>query len=84
MKAARQILRTHPLVDGRMELSTVLRTKYGNDLSRVSFDRTISGQVDLPNLREGRVGAFFNVVWTPCASDGSGTVDHAAASQRVR
>jgi membrane dipeptidase len=66
LATARDLLRTHPLVDGHNDLAWRIRTEFGADLHRVDLAAPVAGaHTDLPRLRRGGVGAQFWSVYVP-------------------
>ncbi len=62
---ARQLLRTHPLVDGHNDLPWLLREESGGDPTGFDLKRRNQFDTDIPRLREGLVGGQFWSVWIP-------------------
>ncbi|KAH7024404.1 membrane dipeptidase [Microdochium trichocladiopsis] len=56
-----------PLVDTHIDLPQVLRSLDRYPLNAIrSINASVPGHVDIPRLREGRLGGAFWTVWTPC------------------
>jgi membrane dipeptidase len=70
------ILQNTPLVDGHNDLAMFLRFAYKNKLHTKTFrERFENGEmemnVDLPRLREGKVGGAFWSAFVPCPKNAS-------------
>lgn len=60
LERAYALLERHPLIDGHIDLPILFRERLHNDLSKVNLsDPSFPGHVNVPKLREGRVGGFF-------------------------
>ena len=71
LATARNLLRSHPLVDGHNDLAWAIRRRFGGDLDRVDLAAPVTGtHTDLPRLRRGGVGAQFWSVYVPGALQG--------------
>ncbi|KAI0258173.1 membrane dipeptidase-domain-containing protein [Gloeopeniophorella convolvens] len=68
-EAADKILRGAPIIDGHIDLPWLVRVLYGNNATAVELDKPMPAHVDIARLRQGRVGAFFWSVYTPCPDD---------------
>ena len=71
-----QILQDTPLIDGHNDLAIFLRFAYKNKLHTKTFhERFENGKmemnVDLPRLREGKVGGAFWSAFVPCPQNAS-------------
>ena len=71
-----KILDETPLVDGHNDLAIVLRLLYQNHINKKEFrDRFENGgmdlHIDLPRLKEGKVGGAFWSAFIPCPSNAS-------------
>ncbi|GAA5852969.1 hypothetical protein JCM9279_000097 [Rhodotorula babjevae] len=77
-----------PVIDGHIDLPILARWYYANDLEAFDLNKATRGQVDLPRLRQGRVGGFFHSVFVPCPEDVGYPVDadsnFTSPSHRVR
>jgi membrane dipeptidase len=72
---ARDLLRSHPLVDGHNDLAWRIREGSGLDLRRLDLAAPVAGtHTDLPRLRRGGVGAQFWSVYVPGALQGEAAV----------
>jgi membrane dipeptidase len=69
--AAREILRTTPLIDGHNDLPWALRQTYGNDPYAVDLTTDLAAttklHTDIPRLRAGGVGGQFWSVYVPAS-----------------
>ncbi|KAK7045708.1 hypothetical protein VNI00_007541 [Paramarasmius palmivorus] len=65
MKAALAILEKAPVIDGHIDLPIQARERYANNVSAIDLESEMPMHVDIPRLREGRVGGFFWRVYTP-------------------
>ena len=52
------------------DLPILVRNRYANNVSAFDLRKRMPGQVDIPRLREGRVGGFFWSVYVPCTYEG--------------
>ncbi|SJK97781.1 uncharacterized protein ARMOST_01035 [Armillaria ostoyae] len=57
--AALKILETAPVIDGHIDLPWLVRMEYANNISAIDLESTMPGHVDIPRLRQGKVGGFF-------------------------
>ncbi|KAJ7188553.1 membrane dipeptidase-domain-containing protein [Mycena filopes] len=64
LRAALYILDSAPVIDGHIDLPILLRSRFGNNLTAVDLTKEFVGHVDIPRLRQGKVGGFF---WSVCA-----------------
>ncbi|QRV91250.1 Membrane dipeptidase (Peptidase family M19) [Ceratobasidium sp. AG-Ba] len=81
-RAALKILRKTPLiVSGVTDLPYMVRLLHRNNLSEINLEGATDGQVDIPRLRDGRVGGFFWSVYVDCADSGP---DFMKPADRVR
>jgi membrane dipeptidase len=75
LATARNLLRSHPLVDGHNDLAWAIRRRFGRDLDRVDLAALVVGtHTDLPRLRRGGVGAQFWSVYVPGTLRGDAAV----------
>ncbi|MGR7027151.1 dipeptidase [Geodermatophilus sp. URMC 62] len=75
LATARNLLRSHPLVDGHNDLAWAIRRRFGRDLDRVDLAALVAGtHTDLPRLRRGGVGAQFWSVYVPGTLRGDAAV----------
>ncbi|KAA1476817.1 hypothetical protein DENSPDRAFT_843909 [Dentipellis sp. KUC8613] len=68
-EAALKILDTAPVIDGHIDLPWLVRLRFANNGSAVDLDQPTVGHLDIPRLREGKVGGFFWSVYIPCPAD---------------
>ena len=79
-----RILAQTPLIDGHNDLPWEIRTRFGQDLSRVDLSRSTLGlpapagspplMTDIPRLRAGHVGGQFWSVFIPVETQGAAAV----------
>ncbi len=64
---ARELLKTHPLIDGHNDLPAVIREsgQPPRDVAAYDLKRRTAGDTDIGRLREGGVGGQFWSVWIP-------------------
>ncbi|CAD6584876.1 MAG: hypothetical protein CYPHOPRED_002875 [Cyphobasidiales sp. Tagirdzhanova-0007] len=68
LERARRLLELSPLIDGHIDLPIVARNGFRNQLGDIHLDEADFPQhVNIPALREGRVGGFFWSAYVPCA-----------------
>ncbi|KAI5118569.1 hypothetical protein M0805_005860 [Coniferiporia weirii] len=79
--AARDVLARAPIIDGHIDLPILMRELYSNNISAINLRERMPGHVDIPRLREGRVGGFFWSVYVGCKPDNE---DFTRPSYRVR
>ncbi|PFH52070.1 hypothetical protein AMATHDRAFT_57893 [Amanita thiersii Skay4041] len=85
MLAAFAILKVAPVIDGHIDLPILIRTKYANNVTAVPLQSRTPGHVDIPRLRQGRVGGFFWSVYVTCPENQKEDKDDfTEASWRVR
>lgn len=65
------ILRSTPLIDGHDDLPIYIRAVYHNSIynANFTFGESLRGHVDIPRLRQGRVGGTFWSIYTDCPSN---------------
>ncbi|KAG8795137.1 hypothetical protein FRC12_017639 [Ceratobasidium sp. 428] len=80
-RASLKILRKTPLIDGHIDLPDMVRRYHRNNLSDIDMRERMRAQVDIPRLRDGRVGGFFWSVYVDCEDSGS---DFMKPTDRVR
>ncbi|WP_055557622.1 dipeptidase [Streptomyces sp. NBRC 110028] len=80
---ARDLLATHPVVDGHNDLPWALREQVRYDLDRldIAVDQRARTHTDIPRLREGGVGAQFWSVFV--RSDFSGDTAVSATLEQI-
>jgi len=74
-----RILTTTPLIDGHNDLAILIRFLYNNHIYEDNFTMPFEGidgaemfmHVDLPRLKEGKVGGAFWSAFVPCPANGS-------------
>ncbi|KAJ7497049.1 membrane dipeptidase-domain-containing protein [Mycena latifolia] len=84
MRAALAILDKAPVIDGHIDLPILLRMLYANNVSAVDLAHEFAGHVDIPRLREGKVGGFFWSVFVACADPAQEGEDFLTSTWRVR
>ena len=73
---ASAILTHTPLIDGHNDLAILIRERYNNHINDEKFQKLFSeggmpAHVDLPRLKEGKVGGAFWSAFIPCPKNGS-------------
>lgn len=73
---ASSILSNTPLIDGHNDLAILIRERYNNHIYDEKFQKLFSeggmpAHVDLPRLKEGKVGGAFWSAFMPCPKNGS-------------
>ncbi|ESK91003.1 microsomal dipeptidase [Moniliophthora roreri MCA 2997] len=84
MRAALSILERAPVIDGHIDLPTVARYKYANNVTAIHLESEMPMHVDIPRLRKGRVGGFFWSTYVACANPEQEGKDFVNATWRVR
>ncbi|KAI0664784.1 membrane dipeptidase-domain-containing protein [Cubamyces menziesii] len=82
-KAALIVLQSSPVIDGHIDLPILVRSRFANNVSAVDLAKPFPGHVDIPRLREGKVGGFFWSVYVGCPGSEEGE-DYLNATWRVR
>ncbi|KAG0702966.1 membrane dipeptidase-domain-containing protein [Suillus ampliporus] len=82
--AAQRLLNIAPVIDGHIDLPMVARFGWRNNVSDIPLDTKMPMHVDIPRLREGKVGGFFWSVYVGCASPEDEGADFLKATWRVR
>ncbi|KAG1904364.1 membrane dipeptidase-domain-containing protein [Suillus fuscotomentosus] len=82
--AAQRVLDIAPVIDGHIDLPMVARFVWRNNVTDVPLDGQMPMHVDIPRLREGKVGGFFWSVYVGCAKPEDEGADFLTASWRVR
>ncbi|RDB24780.1 hypothetical protein Hypma_007998 [Hypsizygus marmoreus] len=82
--AALVILDKAPVIDGHIDLPIITRFKYANNASAIDLASPMPGHVDIPRLREGKVGGFFWSVYVACADPDEEGEDFINATWSVR
>jgi len=67
---ARTMLSKAPVIDGHIDLPILVRFRYANNVSDFDLHGRMPAHVDIPRLREGKVGGFFWSVFVECKNDG--------------
>ncbi|KAF8742115.1 metallo-dependent hydrolases superfamily Peptidase M19 family, partial [Rhizoctonia solani] len=80
-RAAIKILEKTPLIDGHIDLPIMVRMEYRNNISRFDMNKAMKYHVDIPRLRQGKVGGYFWSVFVECADSGP---DFLTPTNRVR
>ncbi|BEJ18082.1 hypothetical protein CspHIS471_0703590 [Cutaneotrichosporon sp. HIS471] len=80
---ARSWLDHTPVVDGHIDLPIYVREMYGNDVTKFDLGKKMSGHVDIPRMRAGRLGGFFWSVYADCHEEIDGP-DFLNPSHHVR
>lgn len=52
------------------DLPILVRSRYANNVSAFDLNGRMPGHVDIPRLREGKVGGFFWSVYVDCKPEG--------------
>ncbi|KZP14760.1 hypothetical protein FIBSPDRAFT_796348 [Athelia psychrophila] len=65
-KAAGKVLDMAPVIDGHIDLPILARMGFANNVSAIDLEHRMVGQVDIPRLRQGKVGGFFWSVYVGC------------------
>ena len=73
---ASKILSHTPLIDGHNDLAILIRERYNNHINDEKFQKLfleggMPAHVDLPRLKEGKVGGAFWSAFIPCPKNGS-------------
>ncbi|KAG1799847.1 membrane dipeptidase-domain-containing protein [Suillus plorans] len=82
--AAQRVLDIAPVIDGHIDLPMVARFVWRNNVTDVPLDGQMPMHVDIPRLREGKVGGFFWSVYVGCAKPEDEGADFLTATWRVR
>jgi len=78
------LLDSAPVIDGHIDLPWLARATWRNNVSDIPLDVESPGHVDIPRLREGKVGGFFWSVFVPCPDGSADIKGFLTASWRVR
>ena len=62
----------------------LVRFAYKNNVSAVDLTKPFDGHVDIPRLREGKVGGFFWSVYVECPTKQEESDDFLKPTNRVR
>ncbi|CAE6526863.1 unnamed protein product [Rhizoctonia solani] len=71
----------HYLTKGVSDLPIMVREEYRNNITRFDMNKRMKYHVDIPRLRQGKVGGFFWSVFVDCAESGP---DFLIPTNRVR
>ncbi|KZW03285.1 hypothetical protein EXIGLDRAFT_636450 [Exidia glandulosa HHB12029] len=71
VKAAYKILDKAPVIDGHIDLPWLVRELNGNNVTQVDLRKAFPGHLDIPRIKQGRLGGFFWSVYTPCEDSGA-------------
>ncbi|CAE6522134.1 unnamed protein product [Rhizoctonia solani] len=80
-RAALKILEKVPLLDGHIDLPIMVREAYRNNITKFDMNKRMRSHVDIPRLRQGKVGGFFWSVFVDCTESGP---DFLTPTNRVR
>ncbi|KAM5531048.1 hypothetical protein V8D89_015268 [Ganoderma adspersum] len=83
-EAALLIMERAPVIDGHIDLPILVRFAYKNNVSAVDLTKPFDGHVDIPRLREGKVGGFFWSVYVDCPTKQEESDDFLKPTNRVR
>ncbi|KAL0579762.1 hypothetical protein V5O48_002256 [Marasmius crinis-equi] len=84
LTAALAILDRAPVIDGHIDLPILARMLYANNASAINLTSPMPQHVDIPRLRQGKVGGFFWSVYVKCASPNQEGEEFLNATWRVR
>ncbi|KAG2153641.1 membrane dipeptidase-domain-containing protein [Suillus bovinus] len=82
--AAQRVLDIAPVIDGHIDLPMVARFGWRNNVTDVPLDGQMPMHVDIPRLKEGKVGGFFWSVYVSCASPEDEGPNFLKSTWRVR
>lgn len=82
--AAQRVLDIAPVIDGHIDLPIVARFGWRNNVTDIPLDGQMPMHVDIPRLREGKVGGFFWSVFVSCANPEDEGTDFLKSTWRVR
>ncbi|KAL0956212.1 hypothetical protein HGRIS_002369 [Hohenbuehelia grisea] len=82
--AALTILDTAPVIDGHIDLPILTRYYYANNVTAIDLEGNMPAHVDIPRLRQGKVGGFFWSVYVDCAAPKDEGEDFVNSTWRVR
>ena len=66
------------------DLPILVRSEYSNNVSAIDLSKPFDGHVDIPRLREGKVGGFFWSVYVDCPPEEEQSDDFLKPTNRVR
>ncbi|KAF8995477.1 membrane dipeptidase-domain-containing protein [Cyathus striatus] len=84
MLAALAILEKAPVIDGHIDLPILVRYYYSNNVSQIDLNSEMPAHVDIPRLKEGKVGGFFWSTYVSCADPDAEGSEFVNATWRVR
>ncbi|KAJ7594692.1 membrane dipeptidase-domain-containing protein [Mycena floridula] len=84
MAAAMVVLHKAPVFDGHIDLPILVRSLYRNNVTALDLNDKIPGHVDIPRLRQGKVGGFFWSVYVGCPQPEAEGEDFLNSTWRVR
>ena len=67
-----------------IDLPILVRFAYKNNVSAVNLNKPFDGHVDIPRLKEGKVGGFFWSVYVDCPTKEEESDDFLKPTNRVR
>ncbi|TFK74545.1 hypothetical protein BDN72DRAFT_833025 [Pluteus cervinus] len=82
--AALMILDRAPVIDGHIDLPYLTREYFANNVTAIDLESEMPGHVDIPRLREGKVGGFFWSVYVDCPNPNEAGPDFVNGTWRVR
>ncbi|KAF5325762.1 hypothetical protein D9611_000071 [Ephemerocybe angulata] len=82
--AALAILDRAPVIDGHIDLPILVRFEYRNNATAIDLGSRMPAHVDIPRLREGKVGGFFWSVYVQCPDSKIADNDFLNPTWRVR
>ncbi|WRT67987.1 uncharacterized protein IL334_004962 [Kwoniella shivajii] len=64
---ALELMTDHPLIDTHVDLPMVMRAVSRNPVEGAAqLAKSYPGHVDVPRMRQGKLGGLFMAVWIPC------------------
>ncbi|KAF5386137.1 hypothetical protein D9615_002341 [Tricholomella constricta] len=84
MLAALAILDKAPVIDGHIDLPIITRAMFANNASAIDLESRMPEHVDIPRLRQGRVGGFFWGIYMACSPSEEEGEDFMTATWSVR
>ncbi|GLB37324.1 putative metallo-dependent hydrolases superfamily, peptidase M19 family protein [Lyophyllum shimeji] len=82
--AALAIMEKAPVIDGHIDLPFLTRLRFANNASAIDMESRMPGHVDIPRLRQGKVGGFFWSVYMDCLAPGKEDRDFLTPNWSVR